>query len=128
MTTRDYTTISVSQLDQAVAVAALDIREQILKRSLALCARNLDLLEQWVMGLGERVWWAGRPHGAATAFVRIRDRGGAGWVDDRGFCERLVRETGVMVVPGGYCFGEPGDGWLGGFLRIGFVCETEQFE
>jgi aspartate/methionine/tyrosine aminotransferase len=132
LTTRDYTTIAVSQLDQAVAGAALTIRDEILHRSLALCARNLDILDAWVAGLGERVWWAGRPAGGATAFVRVKERDGKGWVDDRVFCEKLVRETGVMVVPGGYCFGEQEqegkEGWLRGFLRIGFVCETEVFE
>lgn len=55
-------------------------------------------------------------------------------VDDGEFCERLMQRVGVMVVPGGRCFGDGDDRAEGegegkrefaGYVRIGFVNETE---
>lgn len=58
------------------------------------------------------------------AFVKFSLMGRA--VDDAVFCDRLVRETGVLLVPGSVCFGEGGD--FRGFVRVGFCCETEVLE
>ena len=126
---RDYTSIAVSQVDQMAAAKVLDgkngVRQAVLKRSLELCARNLELLEAWGRERKERVSWV-RPSGAGTTFVRVKDKDG-GWIDDKEFAERVVRETGLMAVPGGWCFGgEPGVESFQGYLRIGFVCGTEQ--
>ena len=123
---RDYTSIAISQVDQMVAGKALDgksgVRQVVLKRSLELCARNLGLLEAWVQERKGKVSWV-RPNGAGTAFVRVKDSAGE-WVEDKEFTERVVRETGLMAVPGGWCFGtEQGVEGFRGYLRIGFVCE-----
>lgn len=126
---RDYTSIAISQVDQMIAAKVLDgkrgVREVVLQRSLELCAGNLELLEAWVQARKERVSWV-RPNGAGTAFVRVKDKAGK-WVDDKDFTESVVRKTGLMVVPGGWAFGtEEGGDDLRGYLRIGFVGDTEQ--
>lgn len=128
MRARDYTTISVSQLDQMVAAFALNnsngVKGKIVSRSLKLCAHNIDLLAKFVEQNNDLLSWT-RPTGAGTAFVRIRGSDGK-WIDDEKFCRELVEATGLMVVPGGYCFGTEDAEELKGYLRIGFVCEVEE--
>lgn len=75
--TRDYTTISVSQLDDAMAA--------------------------FVAEHGDTVRWA-RPVAGTTAFVKFVRAGRA--VDDVTFCERLLAKEGVLVAPGSSCFGD----------------------
>ena len=55
------------------------------------------------------------------AFVRFSKQGQP--VDDVEFCQLLQERKGVMFCPGSKCFGEDKD--FRGYVRIGFVCETE---
>lgn len=117
---RHYTTVSVSQLDEQVAAFALAPAtiHALLARNIQLARANLDLLERFVGRHEEECEWV-RPVAGTTAFVKFR-RGGKP-VDDVELCKRLIEKTGVMFVPGSQCFGEE---WRG-YVRIGFVCETE---
>lgn len=145
---RHYTTISVSQLDDAVAAFALADHcvHALLGRNIALARTNLGLLEEFVREYRGRGWceWV-RPVAGTTAFVRFTRDGRA--VDDAMFCRRLVEERGVLLVPGGLCFGDmynddkvelpDGDGArdggqrqreegeFAGYVRIGFVNSTD---
>ena len=47
-------------------------------------------------------------------------------INDETFCEMLQEKTGVLFCPGSKCFGASND-WKG-YIRIGFVCETEVLE
>lgn len=47
-------------------------------------------------------------------------------VDDELFCRLLLEKTGVLIVPGSRCFGR--DGEFRGYVRIGFVSETDVLE
>jgi aspartate/methionine/tyrosine aminotransferase len=126
---RDYTTISVSQVDQEIATFALSgpVRDAILHRSLAICAKNLALLESFVAAHADRLRWV-KPAGGSAAFVRVLDPNTREPVDDGVYCETLLRETGLLIVPGGVTFGtEAEDDWKG-YLRVGFVCEPRRFE
>ena len=126
---RDYTTIPVSQVDRDIAAYALDapVRDKILQRSLALCARNLATLEKFVTSHGDYLRWV-KPRGASSAFVRVVDSEKGAPVDDRPFCEKPIRETGLLIVPGGEAFGTECDTDFNGYLRVGFVCSSEKFE
>ncbi|KAF2741572.1 aspartate aminotransferase [Polyplosphaeria fusca] len=117
---RHYTTISVSQLDEGVAAYALhaDTVHGLLARNIQLAKTNLEILEKWVVKNEDECEWV-RPVAGTTAFVKILRDGRP--VDDVDFCEKLVRGTGVLFVPGRRCFGEE----FKGYVRIGFVCETE---
>lgn len=53
--------------------------------------------------------------------MKFRKEGKA--VDDVDFCERVMRETGVLVSPGGACFGAGRE--FTGYVRFGCCCETE---
>jgi aspartate/methionine/tyrosine aminotransferase len=45
-------------------------------------------------------------------------------VDDVQFCIDLLANTKVMFIPASKCFGKE----FKGYVRIGFVCETEVLE
>lgn len=125
---RDYTTISVSQVDQEIAAYALDtpVKEKILQRSLAICSQNLTALEHFIEAREDRLRWV-KPDGASSAFVQVLDVEGAP-VDDKVFCEEMIRESGLLIVPGGETFGTEKEGDFKGYLRVGFVCSVERFQ
>ena len=120
---RDYTTIAVSQLDDQVATYALSnsVLHGLLKRNIALAKTNIDLLEKFIDDHSEYCSWV-KPNAGTTAFVRFESDGQA--VDDVQFCIDLLEKTKVMFVPGSKCFGRE----FRGFVRIGYVCETEVLE
>ncbi|KAH8682660.1 aspartate aminotransferase [Xylariales sp. PMI_506] len=119
---RDYTTISVSQLDDQVARYALsaDVRPQLLFRNTALARENLALVDEFVRAHAGSVSWV-KPSAGTTAFIRFQTADGRP-VDDVRFCQDVLAETKVMLVPGSKCFGN-GAGFQG-YVRIGYVSET----
>lgn len=119
---RDYTTISVSQLDDQVATYALsqDCVHGLLSRNLKLAKVNLRMLEQFVDSHRWACEWV-KPIAGTTAFVKFSKLGSV--IDDVAFCEKLMEVNGVMFCPGSRCFGDGKD--FKGYVRIGFCCETE---
>ncbi|KAK1817919.1 hypothetical protein LTR12_007671 [Friedmanniomyces endolithicus] len=117
---RDYTTISVSQVDQQIAAFALspETLHALLGRNIQLAKANLELLDRFVVKHDEYCSWT-RPVAGTTAFVKFEREGRA--VDAKAFCEALQEKTGVMFLPGDVGFG---DEWKG-YVRIGFVNRTE---
>lgn len=118
---RDYTTISVSQLDDQVASYALSdaVRPGLLIRNLALARTNLDMLDQFVQAHKGVCRWV-KPTAGTTAFVQFTHQGEP--VDDEAFCLDVLDKTKVMFLPGKKCFGHDRD--FGGYVRIGYVNET----
>lgn len=119
-TARDYTTISVSRLDDQVASYALSasVLHALLSRNIKLAKTNIALLEEFVDEYSPICSWV-KPTGGTTAFVRFTKNGQP--VDDAQFCIDVIEKTKVMFLPGEKCFGEE----FKGFVRIGFVCETQ---
>lgn len=117
-TTRDYTTISVSQLDDSVAAFALDpaVLPNLMKRNLALCEDSVSQIEEFVERNAGRCRWV-KSSGAGTAFVQILGRDGKP-VDDAAFSKKLSDDESVCVIPGGHCFGEGGGDDFKGYVRI----------
>ncbi|CAF9929930.1 hypothetical protein IMSHALPRED_008041 [Imshaugia aleurites] len=122
---RDYTTISVSQLDDQIAAYALDNSciHSLLSRNIQLAKRNLDILERFVESHRWACEWV-KPVAGTTAFIKISRMGSN--FDDLAFCRKLMEDTGVMLVPGSWCFGDGKD--FKGFVRFGFCCETNVLE
>ncbi|POR35833.1 Tyrosine aminotransferase [Tolypocladium paradoxum] len=116
--TRDYTTISVSQLDDSVAAFALDqaVLPNLMKRNLALCRDSISQIDEFVKRNAQRCRWV-KPKGAGTAFVQILGRHGKP-VDDAAFSTKLSDEESVCVLPGGHCFGEGTGHDFKGYVRI----------
>ena len=119
---RDYTTISVSQIDDQVASFALgpDTVHSLLGRNIQLAKTNLDILSKFIDKHGWACEWV-KPVAGTTAFVKILNDDEP--VDDEDFCKQLLDKTGVMFCPGSKCFGGSKD--FKGFVRIGFVQETQ---
>jgi aspartate/methionine/tyrosine aminotransferase len=120
---RDYTTISVSQIDDQVAAYALspDVRPALLARNMQLARVNLALLEGFVREHARFCDWV-KPTAGTTAFIRFKGRDGEP-VDDVAFCRDVLAQTKVMFVPGARCFGHGKE--FRGFVRIGYVSGTE---
>ncbi|KAJ5753703.1 uncharacterized protein N7511_007856 [Penicillium nucicola] len=120
---RDYTLISVGQIDDGVAAHALSSPcvENLLQRNFQLARQNLDILETFVTEFNWAVKWT-RPQAGTTAFIKFVDRKGQA-IDDVVFCQKLLEKTGVMLVPGSQCFGDGAD--FRGFVRVGYVPEHE---
>lgn len=117
---RDYTTISVSQVDDQIAAYALDPSRigKLLSRNLNLAKTNLAILKEFIdehQGICDWVV----PRAGTTAFVKFSKDGRS--VDDVAFCKKLQEEKGVMFVPGSRCFGEE----FQRYVRIGYVSETK---
>ena len=122
---RDYTTISVSQLDDQVAAFALSQHcvHSLLSRNIKLAKRNVEILERFI----EKHRWACewvKPVAGTTAFVKFTKMGNE--INDIIFCEQLIKKTGVMLCPGSRCFGSDRD--FKGYVRVGFCCETNVLE
>ncbi|KAJ5492544.1 hypothetical protein N7539_001290 [Penicillium diatomitis] len=122
---RDYTTISVGQLDDAIASFALgpDCIHNLLRRNIELARTNLAILEKFIESYRWACDWI-KPRAGTTAFVRFNKMGKP--VNDVAFCEMLHDRKGVMFVPGSLCFG--GGEEFRGYVRIGYACETHVLE
>ncbi|OQO12884.1 hypothetical protein B0A48_02348 [Cryoendolithus antarcticus] len=118
--TRDYTTISVSQLDQSVAAFALapDTIHALLGRNIQMAKANVDILDRWIIKHDEYCSWV-KPLAGTTAFVKFQRDGKP--IDTVAFCQTLQDKMGVLIMPGDFAFGEE----FKGYVRIGYVCHTE---
>lgn len=119
---RDYTTISVSQIDDQIARYALspEVRPALMARNMELAKTNLGLLDQFMQDHSDVVSWV-RPTAGTTAFIRFKK--GDELVSDEFFCKDLLNKTKVMLLPGSRCFGHGYS--FKGFIRIGYVSETD---
>lgn len=122
---RDYTTISVSQLDDQVARFALSpaVRAPLLERNISLANHNAMILGAFVQSHSSVCSWLA-PTAGTTAFIQFRNGGKP--VDDAAFCRDLLKKTKVLLVAGSLCFGQGQD--FSGYVRVGFVCATEVLE
>lgn len=118
---RDYTTISVSQLDDYIASYALSlpVKDRLLQRNIALASRNLSILKEFIDNHSDICSWE-QPFAGTTAFIQFWAHGRP--VDDVSFCKDLLKQTQVLFCPGSLCFGGGKD--FAGFVRVGYVCET----
>lgn len=105
---RDYLSACTAAPSEALALIALRASDTMLRRSRALIAGNLTLLEGFLERHPDRFSWR-RPRAGSTAFLRLDDDISA----DR-FADELRAAEGVLVLPG-TVYGQPGN-----HLRISF--------
>ncbi|KAH7133704.1 aminotransferase class I and II [Dactylonectria macrodidyma] len=119
---RDYTSISVSQIDDQIAAYALSpsVISPLLERNVGMAKANVALLEKFVNDHKHVCSWV-KPKAGTTAFVRFAVNGEA--VDDERLCLDLLEKTKVFLVPGSRCFGGGKD--FKGYVRFGYVCEAD---
>lgn len=128
---RDYTTISVSQIDDQIANYALSdaVRPALIKRNLELAKTNLALLDDFVRKHHKICRWS-KPTAGTTAFLQFITNNNSSNstqdqqpVDDEAFALDVLDKTKAMFLPGSKCFGQGVD--FKGFVRIGYVGSTE---
>jgi aspartate/methionine/tyrosine aminotransferase len=91
---KDYTTICNSGPSEVLALIALRARDRVLARNRAIVESNLALLDAFFARWTDVFSWV-RPRGGSIAYPRLL----APMPIDE-FAERLVRETGVLLMPG----------------------------
>lgn len=107
---RDYTTISVGRLDDALAAVALEHKDAILDRARQITRTNLAVLDEWVAGRTD-VHYV-KPRSGTTTLLRYDAP-----IGSYELCTRLLEQTGVMLTPGD-AFDIPST------VRIGFADDT----
>jgi len=91
---KDYTTICASAPSEALATIALKARDRVMARNRAIVAANLPLLDGFFDRWRGTFQWV-RPLGGSIGFARLLAD-----VPIGRFTEDLVRETGVLILPG----------------------------
>jgi len=108
---KDYTTICSSAPSEVLALIALGAKDRVLGRSRAIVAANLPILDSFFERWAGTFEWV-RPRGGSIGFPRL-----VADVPVAQFAEDLVRETGVLIVPG-TIFGDTGNHFRVGFGRL----------
>lgn len=91
---KDYTTICNSAPSEFLAALALRHREVLLQRNRQIIAANLQQLDAFFARHQKHFNWR-RPTAGPIAFPSLRGR-----IDAGDFCRRLLRGTGVLLLPG----------------------------
>lgn len=107
---RDYTMICGGVFNDQLAVLVLQHRAEILARNRKIVLGNLKILTDWV-AQEPRVDLIA-PHGISVSCIKLELP-----IDDETFCLQLLRDTGVLLVPGSR-FGIPGH------ARLGYCTDT----
>jgi aspartate/methionine/tyrosine aminotransferase len=118
---KDYTTICSSAPSEILALIALRARDGVLARNRAVITANLPLLDAFFGRWAGTFEWV-RPRGGSIGFPRLA----ADLTIDR-FAEDLVRETGVLILPG-TVFGDTGNRFRIGFGRTNMPLALDRLE
>ncbi|MCL4514462.1 MAG: aminotransferase class I/II-fold pyridoxal phosphate-dependent enzyme [Firmicutes bacterium] len=123
---RDYTTMCNSAPSEFLATVALQHRDEILARNLAIARENMALFASFVEKHRDRLSWV-KPRGGFTAFPKYnqdaegkRSETGKNILSSREFCRRLVEAENLLLLPG-ETFG------LDGHFRVGFGQDPRKF-
>jgi aspartate/methionine/tyrosine aminotransferase len=90
---KDYTTICNSAPSEFLAELALRHRQRLIERNIGIITRNLALLDGFFERHRDTFAWQ-RPKAGPIAYPRLLTG------DIEAFCERLVKEDGVLLLPG----------------------------
>ena len=108
---RDYTTISVGQIDELLAAMALENRDKILARIRRITRENLQIVKDWVAN-EPLISWV-EPKSGTTVLLKYDLP-----LSSRDLCVTLLKEEGVMLTPGSALDME-------GWLRLGYTNPTD---
>ena len=90
---KDYTTICNSAPSEILGLMAVRNRENIIARQMARIRANIKILDDFFSHYRDCMCW-NRPLGGSICFPRMSITD-----DTFEFCETLIRETGIMLVP-----------------------------
>lgn len=91
---KDYTTICNSAPSEVLALIALRARDRVIARSRAIIEANLPVLAEFMKRHSASLSWS-PPQAGSVCFPRFRAD-----VDAERVAERLITQTGVLIVPG----------------------------
>jgi aminotransferase len=111
-----YTIMSAPTMSQYAALEALRVGEPYVQQMRAEYDRRRKMVVRELNAMGLTTF---EPRGAFYAFPNIQSTG----LDDESFCERLLMEGKVAVVPG-RSFGDSGIG----FARVSYAASYENLE
>ena len=117
---KDYTTICASAPSEILAQIALQASESLAERSRRIIQDNLALADPFFSRWRAVFRW-NRPQAGSVALVGLRGQSA------QAFCDRLINEQGVILLPSiGLGFG---DGHIRfGFGRLGVATALEQLD
>ncbi|QWT18126.1 aminotransferase [Collinsella sp. zg1085] len=90
---RDYTMICAGVFNDVLATYVLRNREKVVARNLEIIRKNRDIVNTWIAD-EPRVSWI-PPKGVSVSYIRLDIP-----EDDEKFCLDLLRDEGVLLVPG----------------------------
>ena len=91
---RYYTTICNSAPSEFLTALALRHRDVLAQRNLQIALRNLPLLDAFIRQRSHLFEWV-KPNASPIGFVRFKPQR-----DVLAFCEDVVRDSGVLLLPG----------------------------
>lgn len=91
---KDFTTICASAPSEVLALIAVRAADRLIGRALDGITRNHGLVDEFVRRRADAVRWV-RPRGGSVGFPELLMD-----MPVTAFCERLVRERGVLLIPG----------------------------
>jgi aspartate/methionine/tyrosine aminotransferase len=112
---KDYTTMCAAGPSEHLAILALENKEKILERNIAIAAENIALFDTIVNESGGKLSWV-RPRGGYTGFVSLNLPG----MTVRELTMGLIKEKDVLILPGDV-FGDDGK------FRIGVGTKRDEF-
>jgi aspartate/methionine/tyrosine aminotransferase len=113
LTFKDYTTICNSAPGEILGIIALQNTNRIVQRNLEIIRKNITSAEQFFKQHQDKVTWVS-PKAGSIAFPRW-----LGVEPVEQFCQDILREQGVMIVPGNL-FDFPGSHFRIGLGRKNF--------
>ncbi len=115
---KDYTTICNSAPGEVLGIMALRAKETIVARNLGIIRENLKIADQFFAGQADRFVWI-EPQAGSIAFPRW-----VGGTSVEQFCQGVLEQQGVMIVPGSI-FEFPGNHFRLGLGRVNFAQALE---
>ncbi|MCI1934454.1 MAG: aminotransferase [Atopobiaceae bacterium] len=92
-TYRDYTMICGGVFNDLLATYVLRNKDKILERNRKIVLGNRKIAQQWIDGQPRVSWVA--PRGVSTSYIKLDIP-----VDDEEFCKKILKDEGVLLVPG----------------------------
>lgn len=90
---KDYTTICNSAPSEFLAEVAMRNRQKLIDRNLDIIKSNLAGMDEFIIKHSSIINWV-RPQAGSMGFPKLLE----GDIED--FCDKVVREAGVMLLPG----------------------------
>jgi aspartate/methionine/tyrosine aminotransferase len=90
---KDYTTICNSAPSEFLAEVAMRNRHKLSRRNLGIIRDNLAVMDEFFVRYADQFSWV-RPQAGSMVFPRLLQ----GSVEE--FCDRLVKDAGVLLLPG----------------------------